>query len=122
MIASTWADRAVRVLVDGQPGESGPLPVGAALSADGRSLVIRAVNAGNLSTTASVQLLGATLRSGADGISSVLAAPALHADNTPTAPDAVAPVAGTVPVPAAGSPVILSLPPWSFTVVTFPIM
>ena len=121
MIASTWADRAVSVVVDGQPGELAPLPVGAALSADSRSLVIRAVNAYNTTVTASVRLLGAVLRAGANGTSSVLSAPALHADNTPTAPNAVAPVAGTIAAPAAGDPLDLTLPPLSFTVVIFPL-
>ena len=122
MIASTWADRAVNVLVDGRPGATGPLPVGAALSADRSSVVIRAVNAGNLTVSASVQLLGATLRAGANGTSSVLSAPALNSDNTPLAPNSVAPIAGAVPAPTAGGPIILALPPRSFSVVTFPLV
>jgi hypothetical protein len=93
------------------------LPFSAQLTGGGRTLVVRAVNAGNVSAPLAFSLAGAAF-SGADGDGWTLSALSGAADNTPGDPAAVAPVRAPVPVPA-GASWSGALAPFSFFVASF---
>jgi len=91
--------------------------------ADGKTLVVRAVNAGNVSVPLSFDLAGGGAGfSGAAGAGWSLTGPSLTADNTPSAPEAIAPVAAAVPVSGAGAThFATSLPAFTVWVASFPL-
>jgi hypothetical protein len=98
--------------------ELNSLPFSAQLTGGGgKTLVVRAVNAGNASAPLAFSLAGAAF-SGADGDGWTLSAPSGSADNTPGNPTAVAPVRAPVPV-AAGASWAGALAPFSFFVASF---
>jgi hypothetical protein len=90
--------------------------------AGGKTLVVRAVNAANASVPLSFDLAGGASFSGAAGAGWTLTGPALAADNTPSAPAAIAPVAAPVPVGGAGAThFAATLPAFTVWVASFPL-
>ena len=95
------------------------IPFSAQLAgAAGKTLVVRAVNAANVSAPLSFDLAGGASFSGADGAGWSLTGPSATADNTPAEPTAISPVSAPVPV-AAGTHFAGSLPAFTVWVASF---
>ena len=94
------------------------IPFSAQLTGGGKTLVIRAVNAANVSVPLSFDLAPGASFSGADGAGWSLTGSSATVDNTPSEPTAVAPVAAPVPV-AAGTHWAGSLPAFTVWVASF---
>ena len=94
------------------------IPFSAQLTGGGKTLVVRAVNAANVSVPLSFDLAAGASFSGADGAGWSLTGPSGAADNTPGDPTAISPVSAPVPV-AAGTHWAGSLPAFTVWVASF---
>ena len=94
------------------------IPFSAQLTGGGKTLVVRAVNAANVSAPLSFDLAPGASFSGADGAGWSLTGSSATVDNTPSEPTAVAPAAAPVPV-AAGTHWAGSLPAFTVWVASF---
>eukprot|EP00047_Mylnosiga_fluctuans_P024921 m.176110 g.176110 ORF g.176110 m.176110 type:complete len:817 (+) comp9956_c0_seq3:6-2456(+) len=110
MITSTWAEKSVQATF----ASPDTIPLAAQLTADGKSLVIRAVNHEAVSQPLSVSLTGASLSGGSFTIWT-LSGQSPATDNSPDSPTRIAPVKTTGTIAQAGK-LQVTLPKYSFTI------
>ena len=115
MVAATWAETTVAAAF---VPPSAAVPFAAQRTADGSRLVLRAVNRGSDPLPLSVTLAGGHALAGPTADVWTLAGPSLKTDNTATNPDGVAPVRTAAPVAPGTAVLALTLPPFSFVVVS----
>ena len=112
MITKTWAETTLATT------GAGAVPFAAQRTADGRSLVLRAVARGAAQPLAVAFPFPAAAGSVA---TYTLTSAGVGDDNSPGAPDRVAPVAGALPVTAGATSIVLQLPAHSFVVAVVPL-
>jgi len=118
MVADTWGEDAMAASFAGAA-----IPFAAQRSnASGGTLVLRVVNAGPTPTPLNVTFgAGCGGASGAAADVVTLAGVAPDAENTPSAPDAVAPVRAQLPLAPGAATLTVTLPPYSFVVLRVPV-
>ena len=115
MITDTWADVTVRATLTAGP----PTPFAAQLADGGRSLVLRAVS-GEAPQPLFVSLVGGAAAAGPSYTLWTLSGDPGD-ENTPSQPDAVAPVQATLPVSGGAVALNLTLPANTFAVLVVPL-
>lgn len=115
MINATWAETTLASTITAGPG----LPFAAQRSADGSTLVLRAVNSNDQPSTLQISFQGVTAAGPAYTLWT-LSGP-IGGDNTPSAPDAIVPVQSSIPIAAGASVVTATLAPYTFAVMSIPL-
>ena len=121
MFAQTWAETVLASSF--APGNS-TFPFAAQRSADGKTLVLRAVNNLKGPQPFTVTLSGGALPAGPSFTQWLLGGGDSFLptdDNTPSEPERISPQQSTVPIAAGATSISATLPPLSFVVMVIPL-
>ena len=116
MISATWAETTLKSTF---ASGSTPIPFAAQRTADGKTLVLRAVNQASAVQPLSVSLTGGIAASGPATQWTLAGKPS--DDNTPSAPTNVSPVQSSLPLTPGATGVALSLPAHAFVILSIPL-
>jgi len=115
MISQTWAETTLASVLSNDTS-GGAVSAAAQRTADGSTLVLRAVNTGNVAQSLAATVSGVSFV-GNNGTSWTLSG-SQYGDNTPSSPTGISPVQAPVATSSATT-VTLALPAYSFVVATF---